>query len=66
MFFLFPTLLLSQVSEEAQTLYDQGKYSQAKDLLEIELIEKPTDAYIIYWLGRASLYTGDLTSAVKS
>ena len=66
MFFLFPTLLLSQVSEEAQTLYDQGKYSQAKDLLEIELIEKPTDAYINYWLGRASLYTGDLATAEKS
>ena len=65
-FLLFPTLLFSQVSEEAQELYDQGKYSQAKLLLEKELEEKPTDAYINYWLGRASLYTGDLTTAKKS
>ena len=61
----FPTLLLSQVSEEARILFDQGKYSQAKELLETELIEKPTDAYINYWLGRASLYTADLGTAQK-
>ena len=62
----FPTLLFSQVSEEAQTLFNQGNYSQAKELLEAELIEKPTDAYINYWLGRASLYTSDLKTAEKS
>ena len=65
-FLFFPPLLFSQVSEEAQALYDQGKYRQAKLLLEKELEEKPTDAYINYWLGRASLYTGDLETAEKS
>ena len=65
-FLFFPTLLFSQVSEEARILFDQGKYSQAKELLETELIEKPTDAYINYWLGRASLYTADLETAQKA
>ena len=65
-FFISPTLLYSQVSEEALKLYNQGQYSEAKQLLEQELEAKPTDAYINYWLGRASLYTNDLETADKA
>ncbi len=65
-FFISPTLLYSQVSEEALELYNQGQYSEAKQLLEQELEAKPTDAYINYWLGRASLYTNDLETADKA
>lgn len=65
-FLLLPTLLMSQVSDEAQELYNQGKYSKAKLLLEKELEEKPSDAYINYWLGRASLHVGDLETAKKT
>lgn len=66
MFLLFPALLFSQVSEEAQKLYNEGEYSQAKQLLERELEEKPTDAYINYLLGRTALYTGDTKTAEQS
>ena len=57
---LFPTLLMSQVSGDAQKLYDEGKYSQAKELLEKELEENPSNASISYLLGRAAVYTGDI------
>ena len=59
----FPTVLLSQVSEEAQNLFDQGKYKQAKELLEKDLKDSPANASVNYLLGRAALYTGDLKTA---
>ncbi len=62
----FPSLLLSQVSEEAQKLFDQGKYSQAKELLENDLEVNPADASINYLLGRAALYVGDIETANRS
>ena len=65
-FLVFPTLLLSQVSEEAQELYNQGKYSQAKELLEKDLEESPSNATINYLLGRVALYTGDINTAEQS
>ena len=65
-FILFPTLLLGQVSEEAQKLYDEGKYSEAKHLLEIDLEESPTNASINFLLGRAALHTGDVKTAELS
>lgn len=66
MFFIFPALLLSQVSEEAQRLYNQGEYSQAKQILEKDLEEDPTNATINYFLGRAALHTNDIETAEKS
>lgn len=63
---LFPTLLMSQVSEDAQKLYDEGKYSQAKELLEKELEENPADASINYLLGRVALHTGDIAIAKQT
>ena len=66
MFLIFPTLLLSQVSEEAQELYNQAKYSQAKQLLEKDLETNPSNATINYLLGRAALYTNDLQTAEQS
>lgn len=59
----FPALLFSQVSEEAQKLYNEGNYSQAKLLLEKDLEENPSDASINYLLGRTALFTGDIATA---
>ena len=63
---LFPTLLMSQVSEDAQKLFDAGKYSQAKQLLEKELEENPSNVSINYLLGRTALYTGDIETAKQT
>lgn len=63
---LFPTLLMSQVSEDARKLFNEGKYSQARELLEKELEENPSNASISYLLGRAALYTGDIETAEQS
>lgn len=63
---LFPSLLMSQVSEDAQKLYNEGKYNQAKELLEKELEENPSNAFINYLLGRVSLDTGDIATAKQT
>lgn len=65
-FLLFPTLLISQVSEEAESLYNEGKYSQAKALLEKELEESPSNATVNYLLGVSAMHTGDIATAEES
>ena len=65
-FLLFPALLISQVSEEAENLYNEGKYSQAKVLLEKDLEENPTNATVNYLLGMSALHTGDIVTAEES
>ena len=62
-FLLLPAVLLSQVSEEAQKLYDEGDYRQAKTLLENELEENPSDASISYLLGMSAMHIGDIEIA---
>ncbi|HTN68724.1 MAG TPA: tetratricopeptide repeat protein [Dysgonamonadaceae bacterium] len=61
-----PTLLLSQVSEEAQKLYDEGDYSQAKMVLEKDLEENPTNVAVNHLLGIAALKTGDIETAEEA
>ena len=58
-FLLLPALLKSQVSEEAQKLYDEGDFSQAIVLLEKELEENPSNATISYLLGMSAMHIGD-------
>ena len=65
-FLSLPALLFSQVSEEAQTLYDKGQYSQAKLALEKDLEENPSNASINYLLGKTALHLGDIVSAKES
>ena len=62
-FLLLPALLKSQVSEEAQNLYDKGDFSQAKVLLEKELEENPSNATITYLLGMSAMHIGDVENA---
>ncbi len=63
---LFPALLKSQVSEEAQKLYDEGKYSQAKLLLEGDVEENPSNTASQYLLGLTAMQTGDMETAEQS
>lgn len=63
---LFPTLLKSQVSEEAQKLYDEGEYSQAKVLLERDVKENPTNTALQFLLGMTAMQTGDMETAEQS
>ncbi len=65
-FLLFPTLLKSQVSEEAQRLYNEGKYSQAKVLLEKDVEDNPSNTALQYLLGMTALRTGDVETAETS
>lgn len=62
-FLLLPAVLLSQVSDEAQKLYDEGDYRQAKALLENELEENPSNASISYLLGMSAMHIGDIEIA---
>lgn len=62
----FPSLVFSQVSEEAQRLYDESKYSQAKHLLEKDLEENPSNASVNFLLGKSALYSGDIKTAEKT
>ena len=62
-FLLLPALLKSQVSEEAQNLYDEGDFSQAKVLLEKEFEENPSNATITYLLGMSAMHIGDVENA---
>lgn len=62
----FPTLLIGQVSEEAQKLFDAGEYKQAKQLLENDLEENPSNTALNFLLGRAALHTGDIETAQQS
>src|SRR5690554_301475 len=62
-FLFLPALLFSQVSDEAQMLYEEGDYSKAKILLEKELEENPSDATISYLLGISSMHIGDVENA---
>ena len=62
-FLFLPALLISQVSEEAQKLYDKGDYSQAKVLLEKDLEESPSNATISYLLGMSAMHIGDIENA---
>lgn len=61
-----PTLIIGQVSEEAQKLFDAGEYKQAKQLLENDLEESPSNTAINFLLGRAALHTGDIETAHQS
>lgn len=63
MFLFFPAWLFSQVSEEAQKLYDEGKYSQAKLALEKDFEENPTNPTVNYLLGISAMHTGDVETA---
>lgn len=63
---LFPALLKSQVSEEAQRLYDEGKYSQAKVLLERDVEKNPSNTALQYLLGMTAMWTGDVETAEAS
>lgn len=63
---LFPLLLLAQVSEDAQKLYDAGAYSKAKTALEKDLEKDPANSSINYLLGLTSLKTGDMQTAEKT
>ena len=65
-FLLFPALLKSQVSEEAQRLYDEGKYSQTKAILEKDVEEDPSNTDTQYLLGVAAMRTGDVKTAEES
>lgn len=62
----FPSLVFSQVSEEAQRLYDESKYSQAKHLLEKDLEENPSNASVNFLLGKSALYSGDIKTAERT
>ena len=62
----FPSLVFSQVSEEAQRLYDESKYSEAKHLLEKDLEENPSNASVNFLLGKSALYSGDIKTAEKT
>ncbi|MGV8963322.1 MAG: tetratricopeptide repeat protein [Candidatus Saccharimonadaceae bacterium] len=62
----FPVLLLAQVSEDAQKLYNEGEYFQAKKSLEKDLEKDPANPSINFLLGMASLKTGDLLTAEKT
>ena len=64
-FLFLPALLFSQVSDEAQMLYEEGDYSKAKILLEKELEENPSDATISYLLGISSMHIGDVENAER-
>lgn len=66
MFLFFPTLLFSQVSEEAQKLYDEGNYSQAKLALEKDFEEAPTHTTVNYLLGMAAMHVGDVETAEQA
>ncbi|MDD2474953.1 MAG: tetratricopeptide repeat protein [Dysgonamonadaceae bacterium] len=63
---LLPTLLFSQVSEEAKKLYDEGKYRQAKLAFEKNLEDDPTNSTISYLLGMAAMHTGDIETAEQA
>ena len=65
-FLFIPALLISQVSEEAEKLYNEGKYSQAKVLLEKDLEESPSNATVNYLLGMSAMHTGDIATAEES
>ncbi len=62
-FLFLPALLFSQVSDEAQMLYEEGDYSKAKILLEKEFEENPSNATITYLLGMSAMHIGDVENA---
>lgn len=62
----FPTLLFSQVSEEAQKLYDDGNYIQAKTALEKDFEKDPTNTNVNYLLGISAMHTGDIETAAQA
>ena len=66
MFLMFPAWLFSQVSDEAQTLYDDGNYSQAKLALEKDFEESPTNTSVNYLLGMSAMHTGDVETAKEA
>ena len=63
---LFPTLLFSQISEEAAKLFEEGEYEQAKSVLRIDVENDPANASIHKMLGIAALETGDIETAEES
>ena len=66
MFLMFPAWLFSQVSDEAQKLYDDGNYSQAKLALEKDFEESPTNTSVNYLLGMSAMHTGDVETAKEA
>ena len=66
MILFFPAWLSGQVSEEAMSFFNAGKYEEAKSALKIELEKDPANTTINKMLGIAALETGDIETATNS
>jgi len=68
--FLCAGICAQSAADSAKQLYDAGKFSEAKNLLKVEISKRPDDPELHYWLGKCAfeLYDDDLafTSAERA